>query len=88
MLGRSGILGTTCGSHILVRATRNVRRWLVVSAGVSKAVNGIKDLPRPLPGDHWSRLACRDVAEDGAVIKMDIVEAKASDGSFVCGDFL
>ena len=58
------------------------------SAGVSKAVNGIKDFPRPLPRDHWSRLARGDVAEDGAVIKLDIVEAKASDGSFVCGDFL
>ena len=51
-------------------------------------MNGIKDLPRPLPRDHWSRLARGDVAEDGAVIKLDIVEAKASDGSFVCGDFL
>ena len=45
-------------------------------------------IPRPLPRDHWSRLAHGDVAEDGAVIKMDIVEVKASDGSFVCGDSL
>ena len=51
-------------------------------------MNGIKDLPRPLPKDHWSRLAHGDVAEDGAVIKLDIVEVRASDGSFVCSDFL
>ena len=53
-----------------------------------KAVNGIKDLSHPLPRDHWSRLAHGDVTEDGAVIKLDIGEVKASDGSFVCGDFL
>ena len=43
-------------------------------------MNGIKDFPRPLPRDHWTRLARGDVTEDGAVIKLDIVEAKASDG--------
>ena len=51
-------------------------------------MNGFKDFPRPPPRDHWLRFARGDVAEDGAVIKQDIVEAKASDGSFVCGDFL
>ena len=51
-------------------------------------MNGIKDLPRPLPRDHWSRLPRGDVAEDGAVTKLDIVEVKASDGSFVSGNFL
>ncbi len=51
-------------------------------------MNGIKDLSRPIPRDHWSRLVRGDVTEDGAVIKLDIVKAKASDVGFVCGNFL
>ena len=51
-------------------------------------MNGIKDFPHPLPRDHWLRLSRGDIAENGAAFKLDIVEVKASDGSFVCGDFL
>ena len=55
---------------------------------MGKAVNGIKDLLRPLLRDHWSRFAHGDIAEDGAVIKLYIVEAETGDGGLVGSDFL
>ena len=47
---------------------------------MGKAVNGIEDCLCPLSRAYWSRYTHGDITEDGAVIELDVVTMKASDG--------